>query len=389
MKKARRDTFLVYGSPLVTSVEVDAVSDVMRSGWLGTGPKVLEFEKTFAAYIGVKHAIALNSCTASLHLSMLAAGIGPGDEVITCPLTFCATANAIIHTGATPVFVDADFSSQNIDVTRIEKAISSRTKAILPIHFAGRPCNMDAIINVAQKYNLLIIEDAAHAIESIYKGKKIGSIGDMTCFSFYITKNIYTAEGGMVTTNDDEIASKIKMYGLHGMTKDAWSRYSDKGYKHYQVIFPGFKYNMTDISAALGLSQLPHIDSLLSRRIEIWETYNVAFADLPLQLPALPEENTTHARHLYTLLLDLKRLTCTRDEFMEALYQENIGTGVHYISLHLHPYYKDRFHFQTADFPVAARISERTLSLPLSPKLSDEDVASVISAVKYVCANFS
>ena len=357
------------------------VEATLRSGWLGTGPKVTRFEDMFKEYTGAKHALALNSCTAALHLSMLAAGIGPEDEVITTPLTFCATANAIIHARGKPVFVDVEKETMNIDPEKIEKAITSRTKAIMPVHLAGRPCDMDPILDIAQRHNLLIIEDAAHCIEGWYRGKKVGNIGDMTCFSFYVTKNIVTGEGGMVTTNREDWADKIKIYALHGMSKDAWTRYSDEGFKHYQVIYPGYKYNMMDIQASLGIHQMKRVGQYLKRREQIWAMYDNAFAELPVIVPAPPEPDTVHARHLYTLLIDIDRIQITRDEVQQGLYEMNIGTGIHFISLHLHEYYKKTFGFRPDDFPNAKFISDRTISLPLSAKLTDQDVEDVITAL--------
>src|SRR5262249_12402395 len=253
------------------------------------------FEAMFRKYIGARYAMALNSCTAGLHLSMIVAGVKSGDEVITTPMTFCATANTILHAGATPVFVDVDRRTMNIDPDLIEQAVTSRTRAIVPVHFGGRPCEMDAIMEIARKHDLVVIEDAAHCIEGIYKGMKVGNIGDITCFSFYVTKNIVTGEGGMVTTNHEEWADKIKMYALHGMSKDAWKRYSDEGFKHYQVVFPGFKYNMMDIQASIGIHQLERVEKYLKRREEIWARYDHAFAGLPVITPAPPAVGTTHA----------------------------------------------------------------------------------------------
>lgn len=384
MSYQRRKTFLTFGSPRIEEDEIQEVVATLRSGWIGTGPKVAQFEKDFAAYIGVPHALALNSCTAALHLALLAIGVGPGDEVITTPLTFCATANTIIHCGATPVFVDVERDTMNIDPMLIEKAITKKTKAIIPVHIAGRPCNMDAITAIAQKHNLFVIEDAAHATEAVYHGKKIGAIGDLACFSFYVTKNLVTAEGGMVTTHNQKWADRIKMLGLHGMSKDAWKRYSDEGFKHYDVVYPGFKYNMTDIQASLGIHQLRKIDAYLKRREEIYQRYNEDLRDLPLIIPMDPEPNTTHARHLYPVLVDTTKTKKTRDEILNLLTQENIGTGVHFRALHLHPYYRERFGFQPNDFPNATYISERTLSLPLSAKLTDEDVGDVVEAMRKV-----
>jgi len=378
-----RNDFLIFGSPKIEQPEIDEVVECLKSGWIGTGPRVQKFENAFRDYIGSKYAMALNSCTAALHLSMLVLGMSTGNEVITTPMTFAATSNAILHTGAKPVFVDVEKDSMNIDPNLIEKAITPKTKAILPVHFAGRPCKMDHIMEIAQKNNLLVIEDAAHAIEAKFKGKKIGNIGDMTCFSFYVTKNLVTGEGGMLTTNNEEWSKKIKIFALHGMSKDAWKRFADEGYKHYQVVSLGFKYNMMDIQASLGIHQLGRLDKNFERRKEIWEIYNKAFEGLPITTP-LEEKDIVHARHLYTLLLDIDKLKISRDEFMNALHRENIGIGVHYISLHLQPYYKETFGFKEDDFPNAAYISERTVSIPFSAKLTDKDVQDVIESVTKV-----
>jgi dTDP-4-amino-4,6-dideoxygalactose transaminase len=381
-KKAKREQFLTFGAPLIEEPEIAEVLDTLRTGWLGTGPKVAKFEQMFTRYTGAKHAMALNSCTAGLHLSMIASGIGPGDEVITTPMTFCATVNSIIHTGATPVLVDCERYTQLINPQQIEDAITPRTRAIVPVHLCGRPCDMDAIMDIAKRHKLIVIEDAAHAIEAVYKGRKVGNIADMTAFSFYVTKNAVTGEGGMVTTNNPELADRIKIYGLHGMSRDAWKRFSDEGYKHYQVVVPGFKYNMMDLQAAIGIHQLERVDKNLVRRNEIWEAYNRAFADLPVGLPAADEPDTVHSRHLYTLMIDKDRCGISRDQMLMALQKQNIGSGVHYVGVHLHPYYRDRFGYQDGDFPNATWISDRTISIPLSPKLNDEDVADVVEAVK-------
>jgi dTDP-4-amino-4,6-dideoxygalactose transaminase len=384
MLKPVRDKYLVFGAPLIEEAEIDEVVDSLRSGWLGTGPKVAKFEETFRQYIGASYAVALNSCTAGLHLAMLVAGLGPGDEVITTAMTFCATANTIIHSGATPVLVDCDRETQLIDPQRVEDAITPRTRAIVPVHLHGRPCHMDAIQDIARRHDLVVIEDAAHAIETAYKGRKVGNISHLTCFSFYVTKNVVTGEGGMVTTNNPDYADKIKMYGLHGMSRDAWKRFSDDGYKHYQVVFPGFKYNMMDLQAAIGIHQMARVEQNLVRRNEQWECYNQAFAGLPVGLPAPDEPDTVHARHLYTLMIDEERCGVNRDAFMQKLHKLNIGTGVHYLGVHLHPYYRDRFGFTEEDFPNATWISERTVSIPLSPKSSDADVADVIETIRRV-----
>jgi dTDP-4-amino-4,6-dideoxygalactose transaminase len=376
----QKEAFLVYGAPIIEEPEIAEVVDCMRRKWIGTGPKVMRFEKDFAQYKGANHAMALNSCTAALHLSMFAAGIGSGDEVITTPMTFCATINAIIHCGATPVIADCDRHTLNIDPKEIEKCITARTKAILPVHFAGRCCEMNRIMALAKAYDLYVIEDCAHAIESEYHGTKAGRFGDIGCFSFYVTKNIITGEGGMVITDDDRMAGRIKVLGLHGMSKDAWKRFSDEGYKHYQVIHAGYKYNMMDMQAAIGIQQLKRVDSYWERRKEIWDRYNEAFGGLPCHLPATPEVDTKHAYHLYTVMIDIDRLGKSRDWVLDALTAENIGVGVHYLPIHWHPYYRKTYNWRAEDYQNAEWIGQRTLSLPLSAALSDADVDDVIAA---------
>jgi dTDP-4-amino-4,6-dideoxygalactose transaminase len=379
-----KNDFLVFGMPVIEEPEIEEVVGCLRRRWIGTGPRVQEFEKDFAAFIGSRHAIALNSCTAALHLSMLAAGIGRGDEVITSPMTFCATINAIIHSGAKPVLVDCERTTMNIKPEAIEQKISPRTKAILPIHFAGRCCDMQPIMEIANHHDLIIIEDCAHAIESEYHGIKAGQFGKIGCFSFYVTKNVVTGEGGMVVTDDDQYAEKIKIMGLHGMDKDAWKRFSDDGYKHYQVVHAGFKYNMMDLQAAIGIHQLRRVAQNWEHRQKVWQKYNAAFSDLPCILPTEPQPDTKHAYHLYTPLIETERFGRSRDWVLNALNAENIGTGVHYIPLHLHPYYQETFGWKKGDFPNAEWIGARTLSLPLSPGLSEEDVNDVCEAFRKV-----
>lgn len=375
--------YIIFGSPIIDREAIESVTRTLQTCWIGTGPMVHRLETEFAAYVGARHAIATSSCTAALHLAMIASGVGPGDEVITSPMTFCATANAIVHTGAKPVFADCDITTMNIDPRAVEDAVTARTKAIVPVHFAGRPVDMDAITAIAKKHGLQVIEDAAHSIESSFRRKKIGSIGDLTCFSFYVTKNMTTGEGGMVTTNDPELAKQLKVFGLHGMSADAWSRFSDTGYKHYDVVFPGFKYNLTDIAASLGLTQLPKLPEWLKRRESIWKYYNEALAALPLTLPADPEPDTVHARHLYTILVN-KDARVSRDEFMLEMHKRQIGTGVHYRALHTHRYYAERWAYRPEHFPNAYEIGERTVSLPLSPKLTDTEVERVVRAAREI-----
>lgn len=377
-----RDNFLIFGAPAIEDAEIQEVVATMKTGWLGTGPKVMRFENEFKAYKSSEYAVAVNSCTAALHLSILAAGLKPGDEVITTPMTFCATVNAIVHAGATPVLADADPVTMNIDPERVEAKITPKTKAILPVHFAGRPCDMDALCDIASRHNLKLIEDCAHAIETEYKGRKAGTFGDFGCFSFYVTKNITTGEGGMILTRSQEDASRLKTLALHGMSKDAWKRFGDDGYKHYQVVEVGFKYNMMDLQAAIGIHQLERVAPYWHRREEIWQRYNEAFTDLPIVLPAPPETDTIHGYHLYTILVDEAKAGISRDAFLNAMNGENIGLGVHYMSIPEHPFYQQKFGWQPEDYPNAARIGRQTVSLPLSAKLTDADVEDVIAAVK-------
>lgn len=379
-----RKDFLVFGSPIIEQPEIEEVVASMKSGWLGTGPKVHKFEEMYKEYKGSKYAMALNSCTAALHLSLLAIGIKPGDEVIVPTMTFTSTANVVIHTGGIPIFADCKKDTMNIDPEDIKRKITPRTKAIIPVHFAGRACEMDAIMEIAECYNLKVIEDCAHAIETEYHGKKAGTFGDLGCFSFYVTKNIVTGEGGMAITDNEEYASTIKIMALHGMSKDAWKRFGDSGYKHYQVLYAGYKYNMMDLQAAIGIHQLPRVNNQWNRRQEIWNMYNEAFKDLPVFTPAPVESDTKHAYHLYTLLLDIERLKISRDDFLDMMTKRNIGIGVHYVALHLHPFYQNAFGYKIGDFPNAEWISERTVSIPISAKLTDEDVENVIESVKII-----
>jgi dTDP-4-amino-4,6-dideoxygalactose transaminase len=382
--KRSKENFLIFGSPSIELPEILEVEATMKSGWLGTGPKVASFERDFAAYKGARYAAALNSCTAALHLSILTANFKEGDEVITTPMTFCATVNAIIHAGAVPVLADVDPRTMNIDPGEIRKKITSKTRVILPVHFAGRPCNMDEILDIAQAHNLFVIEDCAHAIETTYKGRTAGTIGDLGCFSFYVTKNIVTGEGGMVLARTEEHISRIRVLGLHGMSKDAWKRFGDEGYKHYQVVECGFKYNMMDLQAAIGIHQLKRVDEYWKKREAIWTKYNSAFADCPVVLPVEPEPETRHAYHLYTILVDEQRTGITRDAFLDKMTACNIGVGVHYLSIPEHPFYQRSYGWKPADYPHALKIGRQTVSLPLSPKMSDADVGDVIAAVRHV-----
>jgi dTDP-4-amino-4,6-dideoxygalactose transaminase len=377
-----RDTFLVFGSPLIGDAEIEEVVAVLRSGWIGTGPRVARFEEGMKEYTGSQHAVAVSSCTAALHLSLLVLDVGPGDEVITTPMTFVATANAIIHAGAKPVFVDVDRETMLLDPEKIEAAITPRTKVILPVHLAGRICAMDKILSIARKHNLFVIEDAAHCVEGRYREQRVGSISDLTCFSFYVTKNLTTGEGGMVTTDNPKWAQKLRALALHGMDLHAYHRFGDRGYQHYHVVEPGYKYNMTDIQAALGIHQLKRIEASWERRNAVWNEYQQAFSGLPVYRPAADEPGIRHARHLYTILLDHEDCGKSRDQLLKYLTENKIGVGVHYTPVHLHPYYRITFGYQEGCYPKAEWIGKNTVSLPLSARLTDQDVEDVIVAVQ-------
>lgn len=376
----KNGNFIIFGAPQISEEDIEEVVKTLRSGWIGTGPKVAQFEADMCVYKHADHAAAVSSCTAALHLSLLASGIGPGDEVITTPMTFCATVNAIIHAGATPVLADVDPVTMNIDPKAVEAAVTPKTKAILPVHFAGRSCDMDALMSIARKHSLLVIEDCAHAVETSYHGKTAGTFGDFGCFSFYVTKNVMTAEGGMVLARSKEHINRIKVLALHGMSKDAWARYSDQGYKHYLVTDAGFKNNMTDIQASLGIHQLKRVQENWERRRAVWDRYQDAFKDLPATLPAPVESNTVHAFHLYTLLIN-PEAPVTRDQFLDAMTKRGVGTGVHYLSIPEHPFYQKTFGWKPDNFPHATDIGRRTVSIPLSAKLTDEETDRVIAAV--------
>jgi dTDP-4-amino-4,6-dideoxygalactose transaminase len=382
-----RDEFLPPFAPSLGEEEYAEVLDTLRSGWITMGPKTKRFEEAFRDFAGCRHAVAVSSCTAGLHLALVAGGIGAGDEVITTPLTFCSTANVVVHQGATPVLADVSPDTLNIDPTEIEKRITPRTKAIIPVHLGGQPCDMDEIGALAQEHGLLVIEDAAHAMSAEYKGRRIGTLSDVTVFSFYATKNLTTGEGGMICTGDDRLAEEMEILRLHGISRDAWKRYADQGSWYYEVLLPGYKYNMTDIQAALGLHQLAKQEQFLPMRERYAAIYAEAFHDLPEVTPVQVKEYVRSAWHLYIIQLELERLTIDRAQFVEAMRRENVGVSVHFIPLHLHPYYQETYGFQEGDFPVAERAYQRVVSLPLYPAMSDEDVEDVIEAVTKVVAS--
>lgn len=371
--------FIIFGSPDIRDDEIREVEATLRSGWLGTGPRTATFEREFATYVGSPHTVAVNSCTAALHLSLVAAGIGPGDEVITTPLTFAATVNAIIHSGAKPVLADVDPCTFNIDPAAIRERITPATKALLPVHFAGRACDMDAITDLCASNGLMLVEDCAHAIETQYRGQHVGTFGEFGCFSFYVTKNVVTGEGGMITAQHPEHVDRLKMLALHGMNKDAWKRFSDEGYRHYLVAEAGFKYNMMDLQAAIGIHQLRRVEKMWERRREIWYRYNRTFADLPVRTPADPAPDSRHAHHLYTLTLQDDAVA--RDEFLIRMTRAGIGVGVHYVSIPEHPFYQSAFGWRPEDWPVATGIGRRIVSLPISSKLTEDQLQRIERAV--------
>ncbi len=376
-----RENFLIFGSPTIGDAEVAEVVDSLRSGWVGTGPKVHRFEAMLADYLGVSHARCLASCTAALTLALKVLDIGPGDEVLVPAMTFVASANAVEHVRATPVLIDSEPGHGLIDLDAVEAAITPRTKAVIPVHLAGRPVDMDRLRRLSDRYDVHVIEDAAHAIGAEWRGRRIGSFGNLTAFSFYATKNITTIEGGALVTESPALAGRIERLALHGLSAGAWQRFSDQGFRHYEAVEPGFKFNMTDVQAALGLTQLPRLDDWIDRRAELWTRYDELLDGLPLHTPMPPAEGTRHARHLYQVQLT-DEAPLGRDELLGALHECNIGTGVHYRGVHLHPYYRDRYDLAPDDFPVATEISERTLSLPLGPSLTEDDQDDVVRALR-------
>lgn len=380
--KPIRKSFLIFGKPNISAQDIQEVIKTIKSGWIGTGPKTFEFEDRIRKYVKSKYAVALNSCTAGLHLALDVLGCTDHDEVITTPLTFPSTVNVIIHHHSTPVFADVDLKTGNIDPQDIEKKVTKKTKVIIPVHLHGYPCAMDEIKSISRQNKLRVVEDAAHALEAVYKGKKIGSISDFTAFSFYVTKNITTGEGGILTTNNSKWAFEARIRSLHGISKDAWKRYSSEGFSPYETLYPGYKYNMIDLLAALGLNQTRNIDKQLLIRKKYWQIYNDGFKNIKeIEIPQEPQKYIKHARHLYALRLNTERLKINRNQFIDALKAENIGSGIHFTPVHLHEYYRKRFGFKNGDFPNAEYIGLRTVSLPLSPALSKKDISDVIKAV--------
>lgn len=383
-----RSDYLVFGQPTISEEEIQEVADVLRSGWIGMGSRTLEFERMFADYVGAEHAVAVGSCTAALHLSLLGLDIGPGDEVITSSLTFAATVNAILATGARPVVVDVDRETMNIGPDRVRAALTPCTKAVMPVHFGGLPCDLAGLREVAEERGLHIVEDAAHAIGAVYEGQRIGGHGNPTCFSFYPNKNITTGEGGMITTADAGLAERLRVLRLHGLSSDAWKRYESRDLIVSVVTEMGFKYNMTDIQAALGVGQLGRLETFLEHRERIAAVYDERFTDLPIDRQTRSTADR-HGLHLYVILLRLEELTASRNEIVRALRAENIGVAMHYAPIHAHPFYEEELDVSGGDYPNAEWISERTVTLPMGPSMDDGDVQDVVTAVRSVLQHFS
>jgi dTDP-4-amino-4,6-dideoxygalactose transaminase len=384
-----RQTFLAFSPPAIGPEEIAEVIDTLRSDWITTGPKTRRFEAAFAARAGAPHAVAVNSCTAAMHLALAAWGLGPGDEVITTPYTFCSTVNVILHAGARPVLADVCPDDLTIDPAAVEAALTPRTRAILPVHFAGQPCRMDDLLAIAARHGLRVLEDAAHAVGATYRGRPIGALGDATAFSFYATKNLTTAEGGMLTTADAALAERVRRLSNHGMSRDAWKRYSAEGSWYYEVVEAGFKYNMTDLQASLGLHQLAKQPAFQARRAAVVAAYQAGLGDLAaLQLPSARPE-VGHAWHLYVIRLRPGALRIGRAQVIEELKRRNIGASVHFIPLNLHPYYREHLGWAPGQFPVAEAAYAGAVSLPLHPRLSDGDVADVVAALREVVTTFA
>jgi dTDP-4-amino-4,6-dideoxygalactose transaminase len=379
---ASAEAFLPFHRALIETEEIDAVREVLESGWLTTGPRVREFEAAFASFTGARHAVALSSCTAALHLALAALGISEGDEILLPSMTFASTGEVILYFGARPVLIDCAEGSFHMDPDQLASHITSKTKAILPVHYGGFASGMDSILEIARERSLKVVEDAAHALPSRYKGRMVGTLGDITCFSFYATKTITTGEGGMVVTENEEYADRIRILALHGISRDAWMRYAAEGSWRYDILDVGYKYNLTDLQAAIGLVQLAKCKSMRQRRAALATRYTRAIESLPVfEAPPIPGDSE-HAWYLYVLRVNPSRLRISRDQVIEELKSRGIGTSVHFIPLHLHPLYQDRLGYRRGQFPHAERQFERAISLPLYPAMSDDDVDRVIEALQ-------
>ena len=380
------ESFLPFAQPEIGQEEIDEVVDTLRSGWLTGGPKVHAFEEAFRGVTGASHAVALSSCTAGLHLALLAAGVGREDEVITTPLTFAATANVVLHVGARPVLADVREDDYNIDPSEVARRITPRTKAVIPVHYGGQPARMEELLTLAREHGLRVIEDAAHALGARYRGRPIGALSNAAVFSFYPIKPITTGQGGMLTTDDEALAERVRLLSLHGLSKGAWDRYSEKGSWAYEVLAPGFNYAMTDIQAAIGIHQLGRLETFQERRTYLARRYDGLLADVPELIRPPVRDDVVHAWHLYPVRLDRERLGISREEFIDALKERGIGTSVHFIPIHFHPYFQEALGLCRGDYPVAEAIYAGLVSLPLYPRMQDGDVDRVAEAIHEIIA---
>ncbi len=380
--------FLLFHKPFISEDEVNEIVDTVRSGWLSMGPKTIRFEAEFNRYIGANKSVAVSSWTAAGHLTLEAFGIEKDDEVIVPTMTFPATAEIVCYFGAKPVIVDVDENTLNISLTEIEKAITPKTKAIIPVHYGGQPCDMDEIHEIAKRYNLRVLEDAAHSLPAYYKGKKIGTISEVTCFSFYATKTLSTGEGGMICTNNPEIAERTAIMRLHGINRDAWKRYSESGSWYYEVVAPGYKYNFTDLQASLGLPQLKKVDAMWEWRKKIAASYTAAFHDFDLLTLHTIKPDRESSWHLYPVKLNLDMLTKNRAQIIDELRKHNVGVGVHFMPVHQHLYYQKTFNLDDRNFPVASSAFPRLMSLPIYPGMTDASIEKVISVVTDILNKF-
>jgi dTDP-4-amino-4,6-dideoxygalactose transaminase len=382
-------TFVPFHRAFVGKEEIDAVTSVLQDGWLTSGPRVKEFESAFARYTGATHAVALNSCTAALHLALAAVGVGEGDEVIVPTMTFAACGEVVLYLKARPVLVDCLNDSCQVDPEQIERAIASRTRAILPVHFGGSPCDMDVILDIASRYRLKVVDDAAHALPASFHGKRVGTLGDITCFSFYATKTITTGEGGMATTGNQEYADRMRVLSLHGISKNAWNRYTAQGTWRYDILEAGYKYNLSDLQAALGIAQLAKCDWMRERRAEIASIYTQGLASIDAFEPPRPAlADIQHAWHLYVVRVKPEALRIDRDRVIEELKQKGIGTSVHFIPLHLHSLYRQQLGYKDQKFPNAERHFANAISLPIYPGLTNDDAARVIEGINQIALDF-
>ena len=380
------EPFLSFFLPDIGDAEIASVVEVLRSGWLTTGAKTKEFERQFAERLGVKHAVAVNSATAALHLALEAIDIRPGDEVLVPTMTFASTAEVVAYLGAKPVLVDCLEDTLCIDPVAAEAAVTPCTRAMMPVHYAGQPCDMEPLLATAQRHGIKVIEDAAHSLPAAYRGRTIGTLGDATCFSFYANKTITTGEGGMLVTSDDSLADRARIMSLHGISRDAWKRFTAEGSWYYEILRPGFKYNLTDIAAALGIAQLARCDEFWERRSALARRYDELFADVAELTRPTTRDDVSHAWHLYVVKLNLDQLSITRNQFIDELKKRKIGHSVHYTPLHMHPYYRETYGYQPGDLPVAQRTYERIVSLPLFPKMTDAEQDRVVRAVREILA---